>query len=97
MSGCFAASGTGARAYYFVTFGISVIVSWILRDYAEAGLKHLPQIKTCFMNQVKSSSPELSEVLQIVRASTVLRTGTHVLLCSVSSSDTDMNVKCGAG
>jgi len=51
MGGCFAANQTAAKAYYFVVFGLTVIITWVLRDYAAAGLKHVPQIKTCFDTQ----------------------------------------------
>ena len=51
MGGCFAANQTAAKAYYFVVFGLTVVVTWVLRDYAADGLKHVPQIKTCFNNQ----------------------------------------------
>ena len=55
MASCFAANETAAKLYYFIVFGLSVVVTWLLRDYAEAGLKHIPQIKQCFTNQVALS------------------------------------------
>jgi len=54
MGGCFAANQTAAKAYYFVVFVLTVVVTWVLRDYAEAGLKHVPQIKTCFNTQAST-------------------------------------------
>ena len=41
-----------AKVYYFVVFGLTVVVSWVLRDYAQNLLKHLPELETCFSTQV---------------------------------------------
>ena len=51
---CFTADQTAAKAYYFVVFGLTVIVSWVLRDYAKDAFKDVPQIKTCFSDQVRN-------------------------------------------
>ena len=52
VAGCFAADQTVAKVYYFIAFGLTVVVSWALRDYAENLLKHLPELETCFSSQV---------------------------------------------
>ena len=52
MASCLAANETAAKVYYFLVFGLTVLVSWALRDYAQDALRHVPEIKTCFNNQV---------------------------------------------
>ena len=59
MASCIGGDFTAAKAYYFVVFGLTVVVTWILRDYAEGALKNVPQIKTCFTAQVGDLFPSL--------------------------------------
>lgn len=56
MASCQAANETAAKVYYFLVFGLTVLITWVLRDYAQDGLRHVPEIKTCFNNQVSSPS-----------------------------------------
>ena len=56
MVSCIQANFSAAKAYYFIVFVLTVIVTWILRDYAGDALKDVPQLKTCFSNQVKLMS-----------------------------------------
>ena len=57
MSGCFAANETGAKVHYFIVFGLTVIVTWLLRDYAQDALKHVSQIRSCLNDQVTLDTP----------------------------------------
>ena len=66
MAGCLAANETAAKVYYFLVFGLTVLVSWALRDYAQDALRHIPQIKTCFNNQVDCSVIHINQPTEIL-------------------------------